>query len=207
MPSWFFDDFEPFAYDPEEANRILDAAGWLRGADGIRAKDGVRFAGTVRTFPQRAYLPVIAEILQDQFADIGYDLTIFVGDSAEITEGQKDGSLDLGLGIRTMMYQVPDPIATLDLDFARDEVPPGAVGSTNWYNRDLRDAVTAYLATSDEAARAPHRRTIARVLHEELPVIPIAWVAENYGVSNRLAAFPIDPVLQNWRLNEIELAD
>jgi len=207
VPGWHFPDFTPFAHDPQEANRILDEAGWVRGADGVRSKDGVRFAGTVRTFPQRAYLPVIAEILQDQFAQIGYELTISVGDSAEITEGQTDGTLDLGLGIRTMMYQVPDPIATLDLDFARDAVPPGAVGSTNWHNQELREAVAAYVATADAQERAPYRATIARVLHEELPVIPIAWVAENFGVSKRLKSFPIDPILQDWRLNEIELAD
>jgi len=205
-PDWYFPAFDPLTYDPAEANRILDEAGWARGADGIREKDGVRFAGTVRTFPQRAYLPVIAEILQGQLAEIGYDLSIFVGDSSEITEGQIDGTLDLALGIRTMMYQVPDPIAILDLDFARDEVPPGAAGSTNWFNQEMRDAVAGYLSTSDEAARAPYREEIARILHEELPIIPIAWVAENFGVSNRLESFPIDSVLQDWRLNQIELA-
>ena len=29
-----------FPYDPVEARRILDAAGWILGADGIRARDG-----------------------------------------------------------------------------------------------------------------------------------------------------------------------
>ena len=30
--------------DPDEANRILDEAGWVRGADGVRSKDGVRLS-------------------------------------------------------------------------------------------------------------------------------------------------------------------
>ncbi|MCY3820141.1 MAG: peptide ABC transporter substrate-binding protein [Gammaproteobacteria bacterium] len=30
--------------DPAEANRILDQAGWVRGQDGVRAKDGVRLS-------------------------------------------------------------------------------------------------------------------------------------------------------------------
>jgi len=30
--------------DPEEANRILDEAGWAPGADGVRSKDGVRLS-------------------------------------------------------------------------------------------------------------------------------------------------------------------
>ncbi|WP_280305693.1 ABC transporter substrate-binding protein [Nocardia neocaledoniensis] len=36
-----------FAFDRVEAERILDDAGWRRGADGVRAKDGVRARFTV----------------------------------------------------------------------------------------------------------------------------------------------------------------
>ena len=36
-------DTEPtIPYDPAKANALLDAAGWVRGADGIRAKNGVK---------------------------------------------------------------------------------------------------------------------------------------------------------------------
>ena len=31
-----------WAYDPLKANQLLDAAGWLKGADGVRAKAGTR---------------------------------------------------------------------------------------------------------------------------------------------------------------------
>ncbi|MFN3614499.1 MAG: peptide ABC transporter substrate-binding protein [Rubrimonas sp.] len=31
-------------YDPDEANRLLDEAGWERGPDGVRQKDGVRMS-------------------------------------------------------------------------------------------------------------------------------------------------------------------
>ena len=35
--------------NPEEANRILDEAGWVRGADGVRSKDGVRLSVLYQT--------------------------------------------------------------------------------------------------------------------------------------------------------------
>ena len=35
--------------DPEEANRILDQAGWVRGDDGVRAKDGLRLSVLYQT--------------------------------------------------------------------------------------------------------------------------------------------------------------
>jgi peptide/nickel transport system substrate-binding protein len=40
--AWFFADEPPATYDPDKAKSILDAAGWVPGADGIRVKDGLR---------------------------------------------------------------------------------------------------------------------------------------------------------------------
>jgi len=40
--AWFYADQTPTTYDPAKANSILDAAGWVKGADGIRAKDGLK---------------------------------------------------------------------------------------------------------------------------------------------------------------------
>ena len=36
----YVDLSEELAYDPAKANALLDEAGWARGADGIREKDG-----------------------------------------------------------------------------------------------------------------------------------------------------------------------
>jgi len=36
-------------YDPDEANRILDEAGWVMGDDGVRTKDGVRLSVLYQT--------------------------------------------------------------------------------------------------------------------------------------------------------------
>lgn len=38
----FYDPAAEFAHDPAEAARLLDAAGWVPGADGIRVRDGRR---------------------------------------------------------------------------------------------------------------------------------------------------------------------
>ncbi len=41
---WYYKDEPALAYDPAKANALLDAAGWVKGADGIRAKNGVKLA-------------------------------------------------------------------------------------------------------------------------------------------------------------------
>ncbi|HUP53879.1 MAG TPA: peptide ABC transporter substrate-binding protein [Methylomirabilota bacterium] len=40
--AWFFADQAPATFDPAKAKEILDAAGWVPGADGIRVKDGLK---------------------------------------------------------------------------------------------------------------------------------------------------------------------
>src|SRR4029077_6190351 len=40
--AWFFAQEPPATYDPEKAKSILDAAGWVPGADGIRVKNGLK---------------------------------------------------------------------------------------------------------------------------------------------------------------------
>ncbi len=40
--AWFFAQEPPATYDPARARSILDAAGWVPGADGIRVKNGLK---------------------------------------------------------------------------------------------------------------------------------------------------------------------
>ncbi|MCK8782272.1 ABC transporter substrate-binding protein [Rhizobium sp. NTR19] len=207
MKGWHFADFKPQNFNLAEANRILDELGWVRGADGIREKDGIKFAGMMRTFPQRAYLPVIAEALQAQLREIGFDLSIQVGESSLIPEAQNDGTLELGLGIRTMIYQVPDPVARLTTDFASDAPSTDATGATGWKSEAMRQAVAAYNRTSDPAERLPLQRQMAEILHDELPVIPITFTDEKYAISERLEGFVADPVMQTRPLNHLSFKE
>lgn len=203
LADWHVEGIAPLRHDLAAANALLDAAGWTRGPDGIRSKDGVRFAGTIRTFANRPELPVIAQAMQQQFAAVGFDLAISVGEWTAIVDAQRDGTLELGLSSRNLTI-VPDPIATVALDFASDTVSTGAVGVTNWRHEELRRVVAAYLVEGEEAERPALRRRILDVIHEELPLIPVVWYDQIVAANPRLTGFVSDPFEQRLRLNEIE---
>jgi peptide/nickel transport system substrate-binding protein len=40
--AWFYSDPPTYSFDPEKAKSVLDAAGWTLGADGVRAKNGLK---------------------------------------------------------------------------------------------------------------------------------------------------------------------
>ncbi len=63
-----------YPYDVNKANQLLDAAGWVKGKDGIRAKDGKRFSFTMRTYTDvtaDAYMAVF----QENWKAIGVEMT------------------------------------------------------------------------------------------------------------------------------------
>lgn len=202
LAKWHFADLTPHKRDLAAANRLLDEAGWATGPDGIRVKDGVKFAGNLKTFANRPELPVIATALQSQLKAVGFDLSVSVGEWQAITDAKRDGSLDLALNSRNVAI-VPDPISSLALDFTTDNATSLDTGATSWSHDGLRQDVAAYLATNDETLRAPLRRRIVGVLHDELPVMPIVWYDQLVTVANRIGEVPIDPFEQRYLLERI----
>ncbi|MFQ9636905.1 MAG: ABC transporter substrate-binding protein [Eisenbergiella sp.] len=62
-------------YDPEGAVKLLEEAGWIPGADGIREKDGIRAAFTVMYTPGDSVRQALAEDLANQCAGLGIEVT------------------------------------------------------------------------------------------------------------------------------------
>ncbi|WP_102108453.1 ABC transporter substrate-binding protein [Oceaniglobus roseus] len=62
-------------YDPEKANQILDEAGWVRGDDGVRSKDGVKLAPVAYVFAGSTW-GKISEAVQAYLREIGVDMQI-----------------------------------------------------------------------------------------------------------------------------------
>jgi ABC-type transport system substrate-binding protein len=74
---WFFNpDVQPLAYDPEKAKQLLDEAGWVPGPDGIRVKDGQRFAFTLITNNGNVIRSDIATLVQENLRAVGIEVTV-----------------------------------------------------------------------------------------------------------------------------------
>lgn len=68
---------EPYAYDPEAAQQMLEEAGWVDSdGDGVREKDGVQLAFTIRYSNILNLFETTALIAQDQLNQIGFDVSV-----------------------------------------------------------------------------------------------------------------------------------
>ena len=92
---------ENYDYDPDEANRLLDEAGWKDSdGDGIREKDGTKLSFTFDDRDTES-AKAIGQSLQIDMKAIGIDMQITTQDWSYVNQDVNDGNFQmayLGLG-------------------------------------------------------------------------------------------------------------
>ena len=113
-------DVRQYAFDPARAKALLDEAGWKdANGDGVREKDGQRFAFTLITQAGFAVRENVAQVLQRQFKDVGVEAAVQLHDGTSISKLWFEGKFHAMLH----WWQLPaDP--ELTLFFAKDRMPP-----------------------------------------------------------------------------------
>jgi len=175
-------------YDPTRARALLDSAGWVRAADGIRAKGGQRLAFTMITQSGFAIRENVSQALQKQFRDIGIEARVKLIDGTTISSLWFKGDFDAMLHWWQMGA---DP--ELTLFFASDRMPPA--GRNINYFRD--DSITAMLyasdRTADEAKRDELLKATQRRLATLVPELPLYNTSKIDAVPTNLTGFTGNP--------------
>ncbi|MDO6725911.1 ABC transporter substrate-binding protein [Cognatishimia sp. 1_MG-2023] len=203
LNTWHSADLEPLQTDIEVAKSLLSELGWVAGPDGILTRDGERFSITLRTFPDRPELPLIATALQDQWREIGIELEVSVANYSEIPAGHQDGSLHVALYARNYGL-TPDPIGSVLQDFGTGGGDWGAMG---WHNQKVVEALDIIASTVDPDQRQASIATVAKELHQELPVIPIVWYQHTVSIDKNLKGVIIDPLQRSYGLSDMYWAN
>lgn len=82
----YIDQSAAWTYDPDEANRLLDEAGWTeRNGDGYRTKDGRALVLAVNTALPQPRSNEVQTLVQQQLRRIGIRLSINPGDQSKQT--------------------------------------------------------------------------------------------------------------------------
>lgn len=203
LNTWHSADLEPLQTDIEAANSLLSELGWVAGPDGILTRDGERFSITLRTFPDRPELPLIATALQDQWREIGIELEVSVANYSEIPAGHQDGSLHVALYARNYGL-TPDPIGSVLQDFGAGGGDWGAMG---WHNQKVVEALDIIASTADPDKRQANIATVAKELHQDLPVIPVVWYQHTVSIDKNLKGVIIDPLQRSYGLSDMYWAN
>lgn len=207
LPAWHLPSLPPLRHDPAEARRLLTRSGWQTAADRMLVRNGERFQLTLRTFPDRPELLLFATAIQEQLRQVGIALKVVIGNSSDIPAGHRDGTLELALAARNFAL-IPDPIGTVFQDYGRqDKRRGGDWGAMNWASDELDRAIDELLHAPESGRNAPLRAKVARILHAELPVIPVTWYRQTAAIGPRVAGVTIDPLERSYRLTNIRWAN
>lgn len=152
------------AFDPAGATQLLDADGWVPGADGIRVKNGQRLSAAVIFSPVFNQNQSVLELVQQQLRKIGFDLRLEQHTTAETLQLQQAGNYDF------IWYNV----TRADPDILRN------IYSTNAGNRSklptgnpLDGPLDQEAASLDPAIRKPAAEQAQRLIVENAYSIPV----------------------------------
>jgi peptide/nickel transport system substrate-binding protein len=168
----------PPAAHAEEANKILDAAGWAKGADGIRAKGGERLSLTIQTVTGWSDYISLNDAMTQQLKAVGIELKPTQLSWNEWNNNQVQGkyqlSLDsIGLGASTNPYYTYNP-RYHSKTAAEVGKPAGVSGNYARYKNDAVDkAIDATAVTNDEAVQKQQYAIVQTEIARDLPYIPI----------------------------------
>ncbi len=185
--TWAYDEGAAslYSYNPEEAARLLDEAGWVDAdGDGVREKDGETL--TIDWPDNPAWSEAFNELLIGYLSEAGFDVQYRSMDDGAAYE-------ELLAGNYTLVYMYwtrPDPSPLRYLFHSENANGGGAW--TNFVNEDLDNALADADTNTDEAARAQDYAVAQNIIMENALVLPMFTVNTSYITAPAVQGFSFD---------------
>jgi peptide/nickel transport system substrate-binding protein len=191
-----------FEFSIDKANQLLDQAGWKRGGDGIRAKDGKRLKVVFQT-AINAPRQKNQQIVKQACAKAGIDVelktvtaSVYFSSDAANWDTYNHFATDIQMYTTTMTE--PDPQRFMD-QFASWEISAKANkwqgrNKTRWRNDEYDKLWKAAEAEMDPVKRAALFIKMNDLVIQHVVVIPVVYRPRVAGISNRMR----DVVQSGW---------
>lgn len=197
------------AYDAKKANDILDAAGWKKGADGIREKGGVRASLRYSTPTGDRTRELYQQLIQQNAKDVGIELKIENKPNTNLFGSYQEGGIKQRGQYDIIMSRVcggTDPSGCLFL-FTTEAIPTekNPVGNpfSHWTNKTFDELVKKGNSTLDQAERKKFYNQATALHADEFISIPLYANIRGAAYSKRLQGVTIGW----WRLETASLQD
>jgi len=176
-----------YHFSLSNAEKMLDAAGWVKGADGIRAKGGVRMEWELRTNSGNKVRETLITVLADQWKQIGANVaTKAVQFPQLVTQLSQTREFEMILlGISEGL----DPDTT-QLWHSKS-IGNGALNGMGYKNPRVDDLLDQAVKTLDREKRKGLYQQVQEILMEDLPAPLLTFPKSLWGVSKRVKNFNV----------------
>jgi len=159
----------PLPYDPDSANALLDAAGWTRGTDSLRRRNGVPLTFGMIVPSSSSSRMRMAVLLQEQFRRVGVDVKVESNDMSAFVERYMGRTFDAAIS----SFQ-PDPTVNSD-SWASAGAGPGGNNFGSYRNPSFDAQLDSGSLTFDTTVMRGHFTRAWTIIRDDAPAI---WLAE-----------------------------
>jgi peptide/nickel transport system substrate-binding protein len=196
-PKRFVSPNTTWEFNIDKANQLLEQAGWPRGADGIRAKDGKRLKLVFQTStnaPRQKTQAIVKQACQKAGIEVELkSVTPSVYFSSDVANPDTTRKFYADIQMYTIgVGSAPDPEGFmrqfLSSEIAAKENKWQGRNVTRWRNEAYDQAFHAAESELDPVKRAALFITMNDMVVEDGVVIPIVSRPQVYAMSNKLRA-------------------
>ena len=178
---------------PDEARRVLDAAGWRPGPDGVRVKDGKRLAFKLGTYSGRTELEQFAVAILDMAKVAGLELSI--EKLQDVEQSLASNAFD------STMYSIGSA-AFGDVSRALGTLyTPSARNKDRYSNERVNTAFARYVQSSEASEQTRLFGEMQRAIAEDVPVIPLVNPFQVVAYARKVRDFKPHP-LDSYKYTE-----
>jgi peptide/nickel transport system substrate-binding protein len=169
---WAYEgDVKTYGYDRAEAERLLDAAGFARGRDGVR----FRVALKVSTDEQAR---LMGAALQDQWKEVGVVLELRPLEIATLFADLSKGNFQISYLRWVGANNDPD---IFDLVFSSRRMPPNGANRGHYRNARVDELIDGIRTEMDREKRKALCSELQKILAEDGPYLPL-WFTDVVSV-------------------------
>jgi peptide/nickel transport system substrate-binding protein len=186
-------------FDPKKANKLLDLAGWIRGTDGIRAKDGKRLSLELVSNTGSPDTDTQIELIRGWWKDIGVLLERHDYTPPMLFALQQNGGIIYGGKFDVVIFAwYLGAGGDLSNIYGCREFPPKGQNSLRWCNQKANDAMDAFKLTYDVGQQKKYDAIVQEAIAADVPT---------YVLQVNEDLFPHNTDLQNFHPNAVTAFD
>jgi peptide/nickel transport system substrate-binding protein len=171
----FFDPIPQVPFDIAGANKMLDGAGWKRGADGIRAKGALRMSFDLATSAASHDTDQEIELIRGTWSQVGVELNVKHYLPSLLFGAAATGGIIYGGHFDIVLFGWGgDPNEDLSNLYACYRFPPDGQNDLRWCDRDLTAAIDRAKVQYDREVRKPDMKFAQERIFEAAPTI-VLW--------------------------------
>jgi peptide/nickel transport system substrate-binding protein len=191
----YFTDMGTTPYDPAKANALLDAAGWKRGVDGIRARNGLKLNLNLAAPAGQANTDAQIELLRSDWAQIGVSLHVQHYPAALMFAPAQQGGIVTGDTWDVVTFAwAADPLGDYSGTYGCDAFPPAGQNDVRWCNRTAQQSIDALTSHYQQSERTADDKALMQAFIADVPSI-VSYL--------RLDLFAYNKDLKNYHPNNV----